>query len=160
MNPFTVTVHGLPVTKGSLTPMIVGGVNVPARAILREKKSDSARQKLENWRLILRTTIRAEWNRQGRAMIGAERGKYLKPLFVSMLFYLPRPKSAPSYVEWPTTYPDRDKLERVVADELVAAGVCKDDRQIVGGDVGKRYAGPGCEPGVKLFIAEMGKEQH
>lgn len=160
--PFTVTVHGLPVTKGSLTPIIVGGPQCPAcggkrnaRAVVIEKKSGAAREALKCWRLQLRTIIKAEWNRQGRAMLGAKRGKYLKPLFVSMTFYLPRPKSAPSYVVWPTTYPDKDKLERVVMDELKAAGVCQDDRQIVEGGTTKDYASLGCEPGVKLYIAEI-----
>lgn len=160
--PFTVTVHGLPVTKGSLTPIIVGGPQCPAcggktnaRATVMQGKTGQARQRLKNWRLILRTIIQAAWNAEGRGMIGIQRGSYPKPISVSMRFYLQRPKSAPSYQTRPTKKPDIDKLARVVLDELVAAGVCKDDTQPVSVHMQKVYAEPGMDTGVTITVAEI-----
>jgi Holliday junction resolvase RusA-like endonuclease len=69
------------------------------------------------------------------------RGQYLQPAAVSIQFALPRPKSAPAYVEATTKYPDLDKLLRVILDELTL-WILTDDRQIVELHSTKVYADP------------------
>lgn len=60
------------------------------------------------------------------------------PLFVSLEFFLPRPKSAPKSREWPSTRPDIDKLARSVLDALTH--ICwVDDAQIVTLELRKRW---------------------
>lgn len=79
------------------------------------------------------------------------------PLGVVLLFALPRPASAPKNRR---TRPsgrvgDIDKLARSVLDSLEAAGVMKDDAQVVELHVLKDYPGPDIAmtvPGVRITV--------
>jgi len=53
------------------------------------------------------------------------------PVAVAIVFYLPRPKSAPKRVTVPFRKPDLDKLCRGVLDALTIAGVIDDDALVV-----------------------------
>lgn len=143
--PFSIFVPGTPVSKGSLSPV---GHGRYTRLI--EKRAAGPRKKLKAWREAVRTLVTNEWTTQRGAPIGVRRTRYLAPVRVELLFALARPKSAPKYRTWPTTYPDIDKLARVVLDELKAA--LEDDRQIVELIVTKVYDD---ESGVQIQIGEM-----
>lgn len=55
------------------------------------------------------------------------------PLWVSMVFTLPKPASAPKRRKtWPDKKPDLSKLARSTEDALVDAGLILDDSRIVG----------------------------
>jgi Holliday junction resolvase RusA-like endonuclease len=68
------------------------------------------------------------------------------PLWVSMIFTLPKPRAAPKRTRtWPDKKPDLSKLARSTEDALSDAGVWADDARVV------RYAGlakvfPGEDP--------------
>jgi len=136
--PLRFRIIGLPKSKGSLTAYAYETPDGP-RAQLVEKRSAPARKALAEWRqACMRVFIRAGIY---IAKFGPIKGNYLRPLRVDIQFHLPRPKSAPKYVEYPTTYPDLDKLERVILDEL-SASLIHDDRQIVEIHSSKIYADP------------------
>lgn len=61
---------------------------------------------------------------------------------VDVLFYLPKPKSAPKRF-YAAKRPDLDKLLRSTFDALGEAGVWGDDSQVVEVRAGKTYAEPG-----------------
>lgn len=63
------------------------------------------------------------------------------PVTVSVLFYLPRPKTAPRSVLEPAKKPDIDKLVRAILDALTDAGVWIDDSQVVSVAARKCFAG-------------------
>ena len=67
------------------------------------------------------------------------------PVELSVVFYLPRPKTVRDR-EFPAVMPDLDKLVRAVADSLTDAGIYSDDSRIVRLTATKVYAdhrGPG-----------------
>lgn len=86
-----------------------------------------------------------------------------EPLYISMRFYLRRPKAhyrtgknsgvlknnAPVFVQ---TTPDLDKLVRAVNDGITDAGLWKDDSQVVALHATKQYAE---QPGVLVWIVKM-----
>jgi crossover junction endodeoxyribonuclease RusA len=60
------------------------------------------------------------------------------PVELSVIFYLPRPKTATR--EFPSVMPDLDKLIRSVGDSLTTAGIYVDDSRIVRLTATKVYA--------------------
>jgi crossover junction endodeoxyribonuclease RusA len=72
------------------------------------------------------------------------------PIFVEMLFYLPKPKK-PKHAQ-PITKPDLSKLVRAVEDSLSKI-VIGDDSQIVCLNVRKVYALPSQEPGCRVIVS-------
>jgi Holliday junction resolvase RusA-like endonuclease len=129
-----VTIPGLPQPQGSSRAFVRGG-----RAIVT-----SANPRLRAWRDRLALGLAAH------RISGAER--YDGPACVHARFLLPRPKSAPKRVVYPTTRPDLDKCMRSVGDALVEAGVLRDDSQIVEWSAIKCYAMPTEHPGVELIV--------
>jgi crossover junction endodeoxyribonuclease RusA len=61
-----------------------------------------------------------------------------EPVELSVIFYLPRPKTATR--ELPAVVPDLDKLVRAVGDSLTTAGIVSDDSRIVTIHAQKLYA--------------------
>ena len=61
-----------------------------------------------------------------------------EPVELSVIFYLPRPKTATR--EFPSVTPDLDKLIRAVGDSLTTAGIISDDSRIIAIDAQKLYA--------------------
>ena len=119
---------GLPQPQGSSRAFVRGG-----RAIVT-----SDNPKLRDWRHRLAIAI------------GAARGRpqlVTGPVRVELRFHLPRPKSAPKRVTWPTTRPDLDKLVRGCFDAMSDAGVWRDDSQCVELQATKCFAegAPGVE---------------
>lgn len=68
------------------------------------------------------------------------------PLELHVMFFLPRPASAPKRVVAPAKKPDCDKLLRAVMDALTAAGVWRDDAQVTDVHASKAFAGGVCDP--------------
>lgn len=61
------------------------------------------------------------------------------PVELSVIFYLPKPKTATR--ELPSVMPDLDKLIRAVGDSLTDAGIIRDDSRICRIHAQKLYAG-------------------
>lgn len=106
-------VHGIPLPQGSKTGFVIKG-----RAVLTDGKKGPA---LKEW----------------RQLIGYEAHKWLLannaaplsgPVSMYVVFYLPRPKSAPKRVQYPATKPDLDKLVRSVGDALKGLAYEEDSR--------------------------------
>ena len=73
------------------------------------------------------------------------------PLEISMVFYLPKPKTVKR--ELPIVPPDLDKLVRGLFDALTIAGVWQDDALVVSiVDTKKAYADADNPPGCEVFI--------
>jgi crossover junction endodeoxyribonuclease RusA len=96
-----------------------------------------------------------------------ERTAITGPVRVELTFILARPKShygtgrnadrvKPTAPERPTTKPDVDKLARAVLDALTAAGIWRDDSQVVHLDALKTYVtGYAPTPGVHINVKEL-----
>ena len=68
-----------------------------------------------------------------------------EPVQLTVIFYLPRPKSVLTR-NFPAVMPDLDKLVRAVGDSLTDAGIIRDDSRIITITAHKLYAddrGPG-----------------
>ena len=129
------TVPGLPQPQGSSRAFVRGG-----RAVVT-----SANPKLRQWRDRLALAISAK-------RLETKVPRYDGAVRVHMRFYLPRPKSAPKRVTYPTTRPDVDKLVRGCFDALSDAGVWRDDSQVVEVTATKCFAQPTEHPGVELLV--------
>jgi Holliday junction resolvase RusA-like endonuclease len=62
-----------------------------------------------------------------------------EPVEVSIIFYLPRPKTVQDRI-FPTVTPDIDKLARAVLDSLTDAGIYADDARVIRLTAQKLYA--------------------
>lgn len=91
---------------------------------------------LKAWEGLVRGELQrvmAEFDTTAKAML------FDAPISVTLAFYLPRPKSAPRKVIYPTKRPDLDKCVRSTIDAL--SGVAfKDDTQVVAIAATKHYA--------------------
>ncbi len=130
----SVFVHGDPKPKGSKRAFVVKG-----RAVVVDASKDT-----KSWegRLVEEIVARGE---------GVDRELYDKPVDVSLLFHLRRPKSAKKR-RWPHVKPDIDKLCRTVLDALVTAGVIRDDAQVVSLSADKQYDD---RPGVLIDVERL-----
>lgn len=81
-----------------------------------------------------------------QAALGTMSEPYDCPLWVSLVFTLPKPSSAPVRRRtWPMRTPDLSKLVRGTEDALTAAAVWKDDARVVELVAAKRYPGEGVD---------------
>ena len=115
-----------------------------------------ANAQLGPWRSVVTAYTR-------QAMLAHKAAMLDEPLYISMTFYLRRPKahyrtgknsgllkdSAPLFVQ---STPDLDKLARAVNDGITDAGLWKDDSLVVSLNAQKRYAE---QPGVNIWIVKM-----
>lgn len=82
------------------------------------------------------------------------------PVEVTIVFTLHKPLSAPKKRRtWPSKRPDLDKLVRSTFDALGAAGVWRDDAQVVELHAHKRYPNDGPDalesPGAVIYVTEV-----
>lgn len=133
------TVQGIPSPQGSVRAFVVNG-----RAVVTQGGSAERRRNLSDWRGDVQRTAKHASN--GRMFLG--------PVRVGLIFWLPRPASAPKARRYPDKRPDLDKLVRAVLDALTGS-VWRDDAQVVQIDAGKDYAAAGEPPGVRVVIAEV-----
>lgn len=120
----TFVVYGVPAPQGSTKAFIPKGWKRPIIT------HDSAKTK--PWRQAIVDAALAQLD--GHPPIE-------DPVHLTVRFYLPRPKSAPKRVVWPAKRPDLDKLVRAVCDALTAAGIWRDDSQVVTLTASKAFAG-------------------
>jgi Holliday junction resolvase RusA-like endonuclease len=119
----TITVIGMPGPMGSKRFV---GLSKKGRGILIESS-----QKVKPWR-------------EAVVFAAREMGKKISgPVSYSMVFSLPRPKSAPKSRIWPDRKPDGSKLIRATEDALTDAGTWDDDARAVTGAFSKVFAGSG-----------------
>lgn len=120
----TFTAYGIPAPQGSTRAFMRSGMKHPVIT------ADCKRTK--PWR---------------QAIVDASRDAlvhhavFAGPVEVFVVFYLPRPKSAPRVITEPAKKPDLDKLQRALLDALTAAGVWRDDSQVVHVHARKAFAG-------------------
>ena len=131
------TVPGLPQPQGSSRAFVSKRTG---RAIVT-----SANPRLRQWRDRLALAISAR-------RLETRQARYDGAVRVHARFYLPRPKSAPKRVTYPTTRPDVDKLVRGCFDAISDAGVWRDDSQVVEVTATKCFAQPTEHPGVELLV--------
>jgi len=133
---FHFVVRGEPKAKGSMRAFIVKG-----RAVVTASAKGAG-----IWQKLIQFVLQDAW--QGPALTGA--------VEVRLIFYLPRPKSAPKRVLFPEHKPDGDKLQRAVWDALTNI-VIRDDAQIVDGMVSKRFADAEHPVGVEGWVRPLGE---
>lgn len=119
-----ITALGVPIPQGSTKAFMPRGARLPVVT------ADNARTK--PWRQAIVDASREQM--EGRRPIDG-------PVELRVVFYMPRPKSAPKRVTEPSAKPDLDKLVRAVGDALTAAGVWADDSRVVFVAARKVYAG-------------------
>jgi crossover junction endodeoxyribonuclease RusA len=127
-------VFGNPVTQGSIRATIHSRTG---RAIA----IPDHRKQLMDWRADIKAAAllaKGDWY--------AEKGV---PVFVVATFRLPRPKSLPKNVLYPTKKPDIDKLTRSLLDAL-SGTLYADDSQVVSMVIAKRYES--ATPGVSVQV--------
>jgi crossover junction endodeoxyribonuclease RusA len=118
-------VFGMPAPQGSKKFV---GTNKAGRGALVEssKKVRPWRQDVKAAAVMARETL---WL---AAAVGTDPCPLDGPLWVSMVFTMPKPASAPKRRQtWPDKKPDLSKLARSTEDALVDAGLIKDDSRIV-----------------------------
>lgn len=154
-HPVVLSVHvvGTPKAQGSKRAFVVQGKDdAKPRAVV----ADSAKAPLKDWRGDVTAAVQAAMARRESTTAWPVLG----PLAVRLVFALPRPSSAPKDRRvWPSgRVGDVDKLARAVLDSIEAAGVMKDDAQVVDLRVVKDYPGPDIGqhvPGVRITIARI-----
>ena len=144
-----IVVHGTPAPQGSKRAFVVAG-----RAVVTD-----ANAKTKPWRqdvaAAARQAAEAQW---WEAPTG--------PVMVTIGLRMPRPKYhygagrnaatlKPTAPHWCDKRPDRDKLQRAICDALTAAGVIRDDAQIVAGDTHKTYAPTPDRVGATITISSL-----
>jgi Holliday junction resolvase RusA-like endonuclease len=129
---FVLRVDGVAVPQGSKNAYVIG-----RRAVI----VDANAPKLKPWRLKVHNAAVAEL--AGRE--GFARGI---PLYCSLQFFLPRPRTAKRH--YPSVKPDLDKTTRAVWDALTTAGVWADDCQVTRANMSKSYADD--EPFVHITV--------
>ena len=137
MTELLLTALGNPVPQGSIRSLGKGRPSVHAN---------------QNLLLPWRTHVQIEAQRA----LG-DQTPFAGPVLAILLFTVPKPKSAPvRKMTWPVKRPDLDHLIRACLDALTAAGVWKDDSQVVRITAAKHYPNEGLgalyTPGVSIFV--------
>lgn len=140
--PFRLEVFGLPIPQGSTKAFVIPGTG--RAAVTSDNKH------LRSWRHDVTVAARVE--------LGV-REPLDCPVELTVMFFLPRPKSAPKRVTEPANLPDLDKLVRSIGDSLTAAGVWRDDGRVVSIAARKVFAGGHRDPmgarGVPRAVIEV-----
>lgn len=129
----TFTVFGVPIPQGSMRAFMPKGGRYPIVT------ADNAKTK--PWRHSI--IAAAQEALGGRGPIDGDTA-----VEVEVMFFMPRPSSAPRRVTEPvkTRGSDIDKLERALLDALSAAGVFRDDAQVISVVKRKAFAGGHRDP--------------
>ena len=146
----TFHVAGIPAPQGSKTAMPVrkNGKLTGKTNLVESSKA------LKPWRTLVTHQARRAKPKGFTPYVGAVR--------VEVIFRFPRPKGhygtgrnagtlKPSAPEHHITKPDADKLLRAIFDGLTAAGIYRDDSQVIETYAAKRYA-HGDNPGATISV--------
>lgn len=117
-------VLGLAQTQGNKTGFPIRRKDGSLGVAMVEGRRKSARDSFQEWRAAVAACARLwlEQNGMPAPLDG--------PCSVAMTFYLPRPKSAPKKVLYPTSRPDLLKLGRAVEDALKGLAWTDDSRNV------------------------------
>lgn len=104
--------------------------------------------KTRGWEAMAAMLMRAQWRR----------APLEGPVTLDVTAVFPRPQrllraSSPGGRVPHTAKPDRDNIEKLIADSLEKAGVLKNDSQVWSGETRKLYAAKGEEPHVLVRVA-------
>jgi crossover junction endodeoxyribonuclease RusA len=122
-------------------------VFVPGRPAPQGSKDYMGRSKSGKGILVESSKAVKPWRADVREALldsrGAPLARFAKgvPVFVTLTFILPRPKSYPKRHVPATKKPDLDKLTRAVLDAMTSAGVLHDDSQVTMLSARKRIQG-------------------
>lgn len=137
----TATVYGQPVPQGNMTAQRVRN---SSRLVVYHGNAD----RLVPWREAVVAALRER----------IESEPWDGPCGIAVVFTMRKPKSAPKRKHvWPAKKPDLDKLLRGVMDAATAAGVWRDDSQVVMTTMSKHYEGDGYanvleSPGARIHV--------
>ena len=123
------TVFGVPIPQGSMKAFMRPGMRFPVVT------ADNKRTK--SWRQAVVDAAREQL---------ADASPLEGPVGLGVEFFLPRPRSAKKDVVLPAKKPDLDKLVRAIGDALTAAGVWRDDSQVVSVGAWKVFAASSRDP--------------
>jgi len=134
MGVIAFTVPGIPAPQGSMRAFMRKGARFPVVT--------SDNRNLKPWRQSV-----------AFAAVDAcpDRELWQGPVSIGVVFYLPRPKSLPKRVEYPTKKPDCDKLARGILDALTGI-LWRDDSQVVEMAARKLYGDP---PRAEIEVEEL-----
>jgi Holliday junction resolvase RusA-like endonuclease len=144
------TVDGIPEPKGSMTPARRGGKIVMLHGMNHKRKDGTrgdGRERYEAWERSVVAAATVWQLTHKRRVIERE------PLVLTCAFFLPRPKSLPKSVEYPTAPPDLDKLARMIGDCLKKGGLISDDAVFVDLNARKRFAFD--KPCVRIIVSTL-----
>lgn len=130
-------VFGVPIPKGSMKSFMRPGMKYPVVT------HDNLKSK--PWADVVRLIA------QHNAPAG---GPWDGAVYLSVSFYLPRPKSLAKRCLYPTKKPDLDKLVRNVKDALKGV-IYLDDAQVIDTHSKKLYATPDSPPSVVLTLRRV-----
>jgi crossover junction endodeoxyribonuclease RusA len=125
-DPVRFKVYGVPVPQGSLRAFNAGG-----RAVISQGGSAEGRRKLADWRQAIGEEARRALPDDAPLLDG--------PVYVTVSFLLPKPKSAPKHLRHCTKKPDLDRLLRALLDAITGVLIV-DDAQVVSITAAKSYA--------------------
>lgn len=95
------------------------------------------------------------WKTAVKVAALCNRKEIVGPLYISLIFLMPRPKRLKKRGRYPHTgKPDLDNLIKAVMDGLTNAQIWGDDSQVTWISSGKFYHSEGEKPGVSILIAE------
>lgn len=148
MTALTFRVFGTPAPAGSKT--VVPTARGPR---VLDGGSKAAREHRRTWRSDVIDAART-------AMTDADWRTVEGPVALTLALIVPRPKSLPRQrrdgtVPQPITRPDLTKLLRATEDAITAAGVWRDDSQVVRLVVDKVYEDLGYPPGAIVTVAVL-----
>ncbi len=137
-------VHGSPAAQGSKRAVIHRSTGRP---VVIEQS-----QKVKPWRADVKAAAE-----QACATAGPDRFPLDGPVALDITFTLPKPASAPKTRRtWPDRRPDLDKLLRSTLDALQAAGVYRNDGQVIQCGHRKVYPGEHIQaltvPGAVIYV--------
>lgn len=147
MSELVLQVYGDPASAGSKTPVMTGaGMRVVDGA------TKAARAHRAAWRQDVVAAARAAMGDGYKALEG--------PVALVVCLHMPRPLNTPQKrrdgtIPLPTKRPDLTKLIRSTEDGLTAAGVWRDDSQVVYLAVEKKYATPERPPGADIIVRSI-----
>lgn len=136
-DPIRFKVYGVPVPQGSMRAF-----NVNGRARISQGGSAESRRKLGDWRQAIGEEARRALPEDATLLEG--------PVYVTVSFLLPKPKSAPKKLRHCTKKPDLDKLLRALLDALSGV-IFTDDSQVVSLTAAKSYAIE-CRPHADVLV--------
>jgi hypothetical protein len=152
-------VYGIPKPQGSKIP---GVSSKTGKMFVREQSGKG----LTDWRqdvkeaALLARGVKYDVTPQADGVneVGADIATFTGAVRLRVDFFHPRPASVPvKKRKHPTVAPDLDKEVRGVGDALKAAGVYKDDAQIIEIRASKRYVtdDPADSPGAWIVVSEV-----